>query len=97
MENTFKGTQGEFSASKQKGTPGHCFQAQVFCDGKSIAYFEPTEDEAEASANAQLMIHALPMLRELMKEVEILESMGLGDTERCTRKKQLIKSATKIK
>lgn len=50
----------------------------------------------EAKANALLISKAPEMLEELIKEVEILKSMGLGDTDRCKRKEQLIKSATEI-
>lgn len=52
--------------------------------------------EFEREANALLISKAPEMLEELIKEVEILKSMGLGDTDRCKRKEQLIKSATEI-
>lgn len=39
--------------SPQKGTINHCFAAQVWGDGKSVAVIEPTEDPAEATRLAR--------------------------------------------
>jgi len=38
-----------YEATKQKGTPGACYQAQVFKDGKAFIAIEPTEDPQEAT------------------------------------------------
>jgi len=53
--------------SAQKGTPGHCFAAQIWAeDGSSLAIIEPTENEDDATAIAQLM-HASPEMLEALK------------------------------
>lgn len=49
----------EYTATKQKGKPGHCYQAQVFKDGKAFINIEPTKDESEATATA---IHIASLL-----------------------------------
>jgi hypothetical protein len=43
----------KYTASKQKGKPGHCHMAQVFKDGKAFVAVEPTVDEKEASQTAE--------------------------------------------
>lgn len=94
MENTFKGTDKEWFAVNFGGYI-NIQDGPLYEDNNILDQDKVGDDIAEA--NAQLIIHALPMLRELIKEVDILESMGLGDTDRCIRKKKLIKSATTIK
>lgn len=42
-----------YTASPQKGIPGHCYQAQIFKDGKAFLAIEPTEDENEATKYAE--------------------------------------------
>ena len=45
-----------WSSSIQKGTPGHCFQAQVWDkDGNSLACIEPTENPITASIVARFI------------------------------------------
>lgn len=58
----FKGTQGEWVATEQSGTPGHCFVAQVFGHAGPVARIEPTEDPAIATANARLIAAAPDLL-----------------------------------
>lgn len=53
-------------------------------------------NDEEAKANALLISKAPEMLQELIKEVDILKAMCLGDTERCKRKEKLIKQATDL-
>lgn len=49
----------EYSFSKQKGSVGHCFQAQVFRpDGFSLCNINPTDDENEASKIAEIICEA---------------------------------------
>ena len=67
-----RATKGEWTATKQKGGPGHGFQAQVFGgDGFSICAFDMKRHyrEADASAAFCAMAHnALPRLIELARE-----------------------------
>lgn len=66
-------------------------------DDENMTPIEVSEVDYIAGYNQALKDSKAPeMLEELKKEVDILESMGLGDTERCKRKKQLIKEATEI-
>lgn len=82
----FKGTKGQWHVSyRERGYNG--FQIN--------SMYKVVSDEEE-KANATLIEQAPEMLKELIKEVEILKSMGLGDTDRCVRKEKLIIKATKI-
>ena len=50
----------KYTCSRQKGTKGHCFQAQVFRpDGTSLCAIEPTDDENEASNMAEFICKGL--------------------------------------
>ncbi len=105
----FKGTKGKWESSRQKGVPGHCYQAQVFVDGISMACIEPTDQEEEASANALLISKApemLEMLKEANKVIEwYMENakpdnnhtdfFNIGMNQR-TQIEELIQSATTI-
>jgi hypothetical protein len=45
---------GPWTYSPQKGTPGHCFQAQVWGpDGETVLALEPTSDPAVATERAR--------------------------------------------
>lgn len=61
----FKGTQGEWVATEQSGTPGHCFVAQVFGHAGPVAQIEPTEDPAIATEIARLIAAAPDLLKSL--------------------------------
>lgn len=43
-----------YTASPQRGRPGHCFAAQVFKGGHVVATFEATIDPAKATRRAHL-------------------------------------------
>jgi len=63
--------EGPWTYSKQEGTPGHCFQAQVWgANGHSLAVVEPTADEAVASDTARLMAAS----GELLEALVVLEN-----------------------
>lgn len=66
----FKGTKGPWTYSPQKGIIGHCHMAQVWdSNGRNLAEIQPTNDETEASANAQLIRKAPEILNELKETV----------------------------
>lgn len=51
---------GRYTAYPQRGTPGHCYLAQVFGpDGKSVATFDSTNDSKHASRYARTLADAL--------------------------------------
>lgn len=58
----------KFTATAQKGKPGHCYAAQVFGpDGKSVAHVDPTEDPSDATVLAGVIAGALNYWTELKK------------------------------
>lgn len=58
----------KYTASAQKGKPGHCYAVQVFGpDGKSVAVIEPTEDATEATVLAGVIAGALNYWTEIKK------------------------------
>lgn len=69
---------------------------QVLNSSRVLVIANINDYNGEGKYNTLLYSKAPEMLKELMKEVEILKSMGLGDTERCKRKEQLIKEATEL-
>lgn len=74
MNTEFKGTKGELSHSKQKGTIGHCHAAQVWdSEGNSLAVIRSTSNEAEASSYAELFAAAPVTLEALQFALKILE------------------------
>ena len=77
-------TPGPWEHSEQKGSPGHCFVAQVWApDGESLAVLDSTIDPAVATANAKLMAASPTLLAELRKAVDMLESTTDGDQPAC--------------
>lgn len=68
--NKFKGTKGKWGYSPQKGNKTRGFQAQVWREDKfSLALIEPTENQEEATANAQLIAHAPEMYDEIKESI----------------------------
>jgi len=50
----------KYTCSRQRGTKGHCFAAQVWnLNGDSLCTINPTEDENEASNTAELITKLL--------------------------------------
>ena len=82
----FKGTQGEWVATGQSGTPGHCFVAQVFGNAGPVANIESTEDPAIATANARLIAAAPDLLSACLGALRIQElwyPVASDDDEEC--------------
>lgn len=52
-------TPDRYKATAQKGTPGHCYAAQVFKDGKAFLMIEPTENEIDATRDANHVANCL--------------------------------------
>lgn len=56
-------TSGPWDYSPQKGSPGHCWTAQVWdSEGESLAVLDSTIDPSEATANAMMMAAAPDLL-----------------------------------
>lgn len=85
MNNNFKGTKGKWANNDGN-----------IVDENNIEIVDIITLSKEDEANALLISKAPEILKELVNEVEILKAMGLGDTERCKRKEQLIKEATEL-
>lgn len=64
-----------YSASPQKGIPGHCYQAQIFKNGKAFLSIEPTEDEKEATQYASEIAE---FLNKISKDVAQETTMTCG-------------------
>lgn len=77
IEARVKAATGKWSAVGQDGPAKRCFQAQVFGpDGAALATIEPTENEADATAIANLISKAptdLSFLLEAVKQGEELQ------------------------
>ena len=64
----------KYTCSRQRGTKGHCFQAQVFRpDGTSLCAIEPTDDENEASNMAEFICKGLN--EKLKKDINALSEI----------------------
>lgn len=85
----FKGTKGEFSFSPQKGTKGHCLQAQIWSSVQetSVVNIKSTETEEEANSNAKLITDAL----------NTINICGLHPSELLEKHNELIKLLKKAK
>jgi hypothetical protein len=85
-----------WSCSRQSGTPGHCFVAQVWdVDGNSIACMDATTDEELATSRARLMAAAPQLLQSLLHAMTLLKVAGYELNGTATDKmKQAIECAT---
>ena len=64
----------KWTYSAQKGTPGHCFQAQVWDEkDQSIAVIESTKNPEDATAIAKLMSEAPEIKEQHEKMFELLK------------------------
>lgn len=94
-----KFTNGPWTFSAQRGTPGHCFQAQVWDNtGHTLACIEPTEHQNEATANARLIAVAPDMYEALRDIMILIESENVdGDFMFAIRKEMKNQLIHKIK
>lgn len=83
----------KWTYSPQKGTPGHCFQAQVWNEkDESIAVIEATKNAKDATEIAKLMSEA-PQLKEQNEKMHkalkgvIADLIVIGEVHKNTREK----------
>ena len=89
MNMEFKGTRGNWILNEK-------YQTIEDSEGYGIAQQNGIKNSEKWLNDALLISKAPEILKELVNEVEILKTMGLGDTERCKRKERLIKEATEL-